>query len=156
MSKEKGKVAESTEKKEAVVCADRTGYVKTRTASGKTSLRSTDPVAGALEGLTLDETYRVCAKLTGIAATVLHKGDGEKMKGYDHLNVGMQRMSLGNRIRGAIGKDLKSKEPKGLAEQLIDITVPIQERLAKKAEAAAKKATADVEKKAAADAKKAA
>lgn len=139
MSKEK--VTEEVAKEEvAKVCADRSGYVKTRTATGKVSLRSDDPVAGALEGLTLDETYKVCAKMTGMTIAALHGGDGKKMKGYDHLNVGMQRMSLGNRIRGAIGKDLKSKEPTGLAEKLIDMTTPIQERLAKKAEIAAKKA----------------
>jgi hypothetical protein len=54
-------------------------------------------VAKTLEGATLDEVYRLGTKATGETQKAL------KDK-YGHLNDGMQRMNLGNRIRGHINK----------------------------------------------------
>jgi len=51
-----------------------------------------DEVADALSGLTLDEMYEHAAR--GLGSTV-----EELRSRYGHLNKGMQRMNLGNRLR---------------------------------------------------------
>lgn len=58
-----------------------------------------DPIATKLRGLDLDAVYALCAKET-------ETPEKELRERYQHLNVGMQRMNLGNKLRG--GK----KEPK--------------------------------------------
>lgn len=72
-------------------------YVKGVSGSGKRTLRTNDPIAAALDGFTLDEVYAVASKMTEISQKDLK----EK---YGHLNIGMQRMNLGNRIRGVVAK----------------------------------------------------
>lgn len=67
---------------------------KTKTPSGRPAVDSNDKVAKALRGGSLEDAYREASKATGIAMTQLK----EK---YGKLNPGMQRMNLGNRIRGA-------------------------------------------------------
>lgn len=70
-------------------------YVKTISPSGNFTMHNGDSVAKKLDARTLDDVYRVAAKELGVAETELR----EK---YKHLNPGMQRMNLGNRMRGAL------------------------------------------------------
>lgn len=63
-----------------------------RTASGSKVRDIDDPVAEKLRGLELDKMYSVLSKETGETAKSLK----EK---YGHLNHGMQRMTIGNRLR---------------------------------------------------------
>ena len=87
---------------------DLTRYVKHDeiTASGRKVLDINDPVADALRGLNLEDCFRQTARYLaalGVAATpkrpVTMSGLIAK---YGHLNPGMQRMNLGNLLRGAI------------------------------------------------------
>lgn len=71
-----------------------------KTAGGNTSVNNGDDVAKKLVGKSIDEVY-------GMAAKVLVKADPDVTeaslrKQYKHLNVGMQRMNLGNRMRGVL------------------------------------------------------
>jgi hypothetical protein len=67
-------------------------YVKGKTADGKTTIDNGDEVAELLRGKDLEQTYAVVAKQT--------KTPIEELKTkYQHLNVGQQRMNLGNRLR---------------------------------------------------------
>jgi hypothetical protein len=65
-----------------------------KTAGGNPSVDSGDKIAIRLRGKTLDEVYKEAAEALGETQKEL------KAK-YAHLNIGMQRMSLGNRIRAA-------------------------------------------------------
>lgn len=69
-------------------------YERTKTASGNASLDSGDSVAKKLRGVELADVYKQAAKVLGEPIATLKSR-------YAHLNVGMQRMNLGNRIRGA-------------------------------------------------------
>lgn len=71
---------------------DVSGYVKVKTPGGGTSLNNGDPVAEKLQGKTLDDVYSFVAKTLKVEVKEL------KAK-YGKLNVGMQRMNLGNRLR---------------------------------------------------------
>ena len=71
---------------------DISGYERVKNASGHTSFDNGDKVATTLRGKTLDEVYDIVSKKVGEPAKDL------KSK-YKHLNPGMQRMSLGNRLR---------------------------------------------------------
>lgn len=74
---------------------DISGYEKVKNASGHTSYDNGDDVATKLRGKTLDEVYAHAAK-------VLKEPEKELRKKYEHLNAGMQRMSLGNRLRKVV------------------------------------------------------
>ena len=87
---------------------DLSRYVKhdETTASGRKVLDINDSVADALRGLNLEDCFRQTARYLaalGVAATpkrpVTMSG---LMTKYGHLNPGMQRMCLGNLLRGAI------------------------------------------------------
>jgi len=67
-------------------------YRTTKTATGNSSLDCGDQLAKALQGQELDEVYKQAAKLLGEAERALRER-------YAKLNVGMQRMNLGNRMR---------------------------------------------------------
>lgn len=71
---------------------DISGYVKSKSASGHTSYDNGDNVAEKLRGKTLDEVYSFAAK-------TLKEDEKALRKQYSKLNLGMQRMSLGNRVR---------------------------------------------------------
>ncbi len=73
---------------------DLSSYKPAKTANGNTSLNCGDATAKALAGLELDDVYKKAAKATGIPEKALRAK-------YAHLNVGMQRMNLGNRMRAA-------------------------------------------------------
>lgn len=53
-----------------------------------------DEIAQRLTSMTLDEVYELASELTRIEVSWFQTA-------YGHLNPGMQRMNLGNRIRGA-------------------------------------------------------
>jgi hypothetical protein len=72
-------------------------YVAHKTAEGNKSYDNGDNIAQQLRGMSLDEIYAKASKDLGITQKALHEQ-------YDKLNVGMQRMNLGNRIRGAAKK----------------------------------------------------
>ncbi len=75
---------------------DRTKYQASRSAAGGKSLNNGDVVALALDGLTLEEVQSLADKLIK---------DNDFADRYAKLNVGMQRMNIGNRLRGWINKD---------------------------------------------------
>jgi hypothetical protein len=91
MTKRNVKKAESNN-----VCegADLSGYVKVKAASGNMSLDCGDDIAKKLRGLDLDAVYKLAAQALGESQRTLRSK-------YRHLNAGMQRMNLSNRMRGA-------------------------------------------------------
>ena len=67
-------------------------YVETKTAAGRTSLDCGDKVAKQLRQKTLNEVYAIAAPLLGV--------DEEELRTkYEHLNPGMVRMCIGNKLR---------------------------------------------------------
>lgn len=68
-----------------------------KTAGGHASVDSNDTLAQKLRGKSIDEVYREAALVLKEDATALRAK-------YAHLNVGMQRMNLGNRMRAAVMK----------------------------------------------------
>lgn len=74
-----------------------------KTASGRKAIDIADGVAKQLRGLDLADTYRAASDATGESMAALHRK-------YDHLNPGMQRMNLGNLIRGAASKAAREAE----------------------------------------------
>lgn len=76
---------------------DLTKYIKVKTASGGTSYHNGDEVAERLQGKSLEEVYSIVAKALKIEEKELHNK-------YKNLNVGMQRMALGNRLRGVVNQ----------------------------------------------------
>lgn len=88
--------AKAETKKDPLIKVNRDNYQNTKTSSGGKSLNNGDLVASGIQGLNIDEVFEVADKF-GVAK------DGEDLqKKYKHLNGGMQRMNLGNRIRGRI------------------------------------------------------
>lgn len=86
--------------KARLVNPDLSKYVRTPdvvTASGRAAIDSNDDVAQRLRGCDLGEAYALCAKHTGIPVEELRRR-------YAKLNPGMQRMNLGNRLRGALAE----------------------------------------------------
>lgn len=73
---------------------DLTTYEPVKSAEGNSSLDCGDDLASKLRGVELEEVYSKAAKVLGESERSLRKR-------YSHLNVGMQRMNLGNRLRAA-------------------------------------------------------
>lgn len=67
-------------------------YVKVKSAAGRNSLDCGDTMARLLRGKTLDEVYALAAEKLGVP-------EQELRARYAHLNNGMQRMNLSNRMR---------------------------------------------------------
>jgi len=135
-------------------------YVKAKAASGAVSRHNGDVVAASLEGLTIDEVYALASEVTEVSVGDLHAK-------YGHLNVGQQRMNLGNRVRGVVGKmnracdkaaDAKVDAPHVTGDEyLTQLAEPFRDAVAYRAEAEAKaKAERDAERAAKAEAKAAA
>lgn len=72
-------------------------YVKAKSKSGHATLHNGDPVAQKLATMDLDDIY-------SYTATVLKMPKQELIDKYAHLNIGMQRMNLGNRVRAVLKK----------------------------------------------------
>lgn len=66
-----------------------------KTAGGNASIHCGDAAAQKLLGKSLDECYE-------IAADICEEDEAELRAKYAHLNPGMQRMNLGNKIRGVL------------------------------------------------------
>lgn len=148
-------MANKEEAKAVVIKPDLTKYVNGVSGSGKKTKRSNDPIAGMLDGFTVEEVAQVAAAMTDVPAK-------ELIAKYAHLNVGMQRMNLGNRIRGAVAKLDKAHEsdksvPNGLKQLELHARkgrAAVDKRLKEAADARAKR-DAEAAKKAEAKAKKA-
>jgi colicin import membrane protein len=109
---------------------DQDKYVSTKSASGKKSQRRDDAVAEALDGLTVNGVYKV-------ADTILEEDFREK---YSHLNVGMQRMNVGNRLRAWVSKgEVGDDRAKTLAEACKPHKPVSAEKKEEKAKSKAKK-----------------
>lgn len=72
-------------------------YVAERNGEKVVSLDNGDMVAVALRDKTLEDVYKLTADLCKTSVAELRSR-------YEHLNVGMQRMNLGNRMRAALKK----------------------------------------------------
>jgi hypothetical protein len=96
-------MAEKDEKKEVRIKPDLTKYVSGISGSGKRTKRADNPVSEALDGFTVEETAAVAQAMCDIPAK-------ELLAKYAHVNVGMQKMNLANRIRGAVAKLDKAHE----------------------------------------------
>ena len=75
----------------------RATYTRGKSASGKSTLNCGDRVAGYLAGMDAEQVCR-------IADAAFGQPFGTHAAKYSHLNVGMQRMNSGNRIRGLIAR----------------------------------------------------
>lgn len=118
-------------------------YVEGRSASGAKTQHSGDDVAKILNGATVEEA----ANLAGL---VLDEKPADLLAKYAHLNVGQQRMNLGNRIRGAVNRLNKEEAGKG-TKALVEYARPVVEAVKARvadAEKAAKAAAAEKEAKA--------
>ena len=89
-------ISDDMEKKNTRTCGNShyniNDYVKVKSASGNTSMDKGDATALTLRKFDLDGVYQYAAKALGMA-------EDELRAKYKHLNAGMQRMCLGNRIR---------------------------------------------------------
>jgi len=122
---------------------DRYFVSDTKTPSGRRTIDTNDEIAQSLRGLPLEQVYQLAAETTGISVEELQDK-------YAGLNTGMQRMNLGNRIRGAEGvveREAKAAEKKAEREANAEAK-RIEREIAKNAK--------DAEKLQAAEAKEAA
>lgn len=87
------------DKAKPMVDINREDYVKQRSPSGGQSLSNGDDVAKCLQGLPIVALYDVCDKLFPDNDFLAKYSKPTKTRPKP-LNVGMQRMNLGNRIRG--------------------------------------------------------
>lgn len=100
-------VAESIGSMSGTLLKYRKSYQKAVSYSKGATLDNGDELATALRGLSPAD---VCA----IADAVYGEIPGSHFARYEHLNIGSRRMNAGNRIRGAIRKELVT-----LAEVLV-------------------------------------
>ena len=85
----------------------RVNYVRTKTATGGTSMDNDDPIAQALRGKTPEQVCKLAEQLIP---------NCEATTKYAHLNPGQQRMNAGNLIRNAYKRgDLSKAAIKKLA-----------------------------------------
>ena len=115
-------------------------YVPGVSGSGKRTKNNGDEVAVALNGMTLDEVTQLASRLK------------VEFPDYSHLNIGMQRMNIGNKIRGAVNKANKAEEGTGsaaLEDKSKTIVAKVTKRLAAAVADAEKKAKDAAAKKAA-------
>jgi hypothetical protein len=152
-------VSAATEK--TVIQPDTSGYSKARSASGSMSQHNGDIVANSLRGMSVSQVASVAAGLIPDATLE------QLLAKYEHLNIGQQRMALGNRIRGAIArinrtnnalvaKTVEGEKPPAVVcgeDRLVTLSKPIRKEVEDseaKTDAEAKK-KAEATKKAAAD-----
>lgn len=142
------------EGKEPLVKVNRDRYQTTRTAAGSKSLHSGDEVALALDGLNVEDLFKIGDELLG----------EDFRERYAKLNVGMQRMNMGNRIRAKV-RSIDAENEKLVAdgkkagksgiEQLTKIATPFMKERDKRIEAEAKEKEAKKAEREAAAKKKA-
>jgi hypothetical protein len=85
---------------------DLSAYVAVKSAGGNSSLDCGDDLAEKLRGMELDEVYALAAKKLDMPEKVLRQR-------YAKLNIGMQRMNLGNRMRAGTKAKAAPKARKG-------------------------------------------
>lgn len=83
----------------------RTNLKTTTNKKGQVRIDNDDQTAKALRDKSLDEIYSLAAKELGETQKALRER-------YGHLNTGMQRMNLGNRIRGAKARKARTAAAK--------------------------------------------
>jgi hypothetical protein len=83
-------------------------YVQHKTAAGNVAYDNGDDVSTKMRGMTLAEVYEFVAKKMDVSERTLKEQ-------YKHLNAGMQRMNLGNRVRGLERAKAKAKEERAAA-----------------------------------------
>lgn len=113
------KVDDSAINDSRLVKPDLTRYVtsdEVKTASGRKAIDIDDSVAAELRGMDLDDAYRAASAATGETQKALKER-------YGHLNPGMQRMNLGNRIRGARAAEAR-EEAKAAAAAAKPVKAP--------------------------------
>jgi hypothetical protein len=120
-------MADTPEK--TIVRPDTSKYTKAKAASGAITQHNGDAVAQAIEGATLDEVY-------GLTAEVLETSVSDLLAKYQHLNGGMQRMNLGNRIRGAVNKMNKAEGGSG-DKYIAQLSTGVRQAVEARAEVAA-------------------
>lgn len=79
-----------------VIRPDTTTYAKARASGGGMSQHNGDVIASGLASMDVQQVATVAAGLIH-GSTVK-----DLIAKYEHLNIGQQRMNLGNRIRGAV------------------------------------------------------
>lgn len=129
-----------------IIRANTEKYQRAKAASGAMSQHNGDVVAQTLAGLPLESVLAIANKMTSTDLSAK----------YTHLNVGQQRMNLGNRIRGAVSKINKSiAKAEAGKETPVDPAMTGEEVLAVVAAeyVAAAKAAAEAEAEAAAELK---
>lgn len=92
---------------------------KGTTASGRQTIDRDDYVAIILRGMSLDDIYayvvNVMVELNiefiGTGSRRMETGEADFRARYGHLNLGMQRMNLGNVLRGVMGRTGLTKLP---------------------------------------------
>ena len=157
MSKQEGtQGTQATEEKaeaKIVIRPDVSNYTSSRSASGAKSQHSGDAVAIAIAGFSVDQVFAVLVALSGKDSDITAESLAAK---YGHLNVGQQRMTAGNRIRGLVKKASTGEGNEGKGEALLEkLTGPVRKSVDKAIEAAVKaKADAKAEKAEAAELKK--
>lgn len=123
-----------------------------KTPTGRRTIDCADDVASRLRGLPIEQVYAEAAAALETTVEALQIQ-------YSHLNVGMQRMNLGNRIRGAAAakeQAAKKAEAKAAREaQAAEKAAAKEAEAAAKAEEKARKEQEKAEAKAARDAEKA-
>lgn len=98
MPEETNEAVEGSEATGATIRPDTSDYANARAAGGGMSKHNGDPVATGLVGMNVDEVAKVASAL------IPDSTPEALIKKYSHLNIGQQRMNLGNRVRGAIAK----------------------------------------------------
>lgn len=76
----------------------------TRTATGRKCQDSDDVVAKSLRGLDIDDVYSAASNILIGSGFDPEATEAVLASRYGHLNIGMQRMNLGNRIRKAVSE----------------------------------------------------
>lgn len=124
-----------------------------KTPTGHRTIDCADEVAARLRGLPIEQVYAEAAEALETSVEALQKT-------YGHLNVGMQRMNLGNRIRGAAAaKEQAAKKAEAQAAreaQAAEKAAAKEAAEQAKAEEKARKEAEKAEAKAAREAEKAA
>jgi hypothetical protein len=103
-AKGKGKSAKSNGAVTGNIIRDRSGFKPYKTEDGVKGLDNGDKIAKQLRGLDLDGVYSETARAIRHAGTeegTIEDIESSLRKRYGKLNPGQQRMSLGNRLRGA-------------------------------------------------------
>lgn len=82
---------------------DLSDYVAVKSAGGNSSLDNGDSLAKKLRGMDIEAVYKEYARVAGRDEAAAMR------KRYAKLNVGMQRMNLGNRLRALTAPKSASK-----------------------------------------------